>query len=203
VYDSSGNRVSPGFGITAADGSYTVAGMIPASAGYTVCFEAPSFVTGGPSNTGYQNQCYKSISWNGVSPPSVGTMPVRLTAGSTTTGIDAILATGGAISGVVTAPSGAGISNAYLQVYDAAGHLLNDKTNNGETDANGNYTVTGLPASTSGYVVCFQAYAPYQDQCYSNIAWDGASNPPAGTTPVPVTISATTTGINGSLTTAP
>ena len=74
------------------------------------------------------------------------------------------------------------------------------------TGAAGTYSVSGLPASTAGYTVCFDGssasvgtgVAGYARQCYKNVAWNGQDPPPSGTTAVPVKAGATT-GINAQL----
>jgi hypothetical protein len=69
---------------TAADGSYSVAGLATGT-DYQVCFDA-SGATGGSSDaTGYVNQCYNNQPLNSPTPVSV-------TAGATTTGVNASLA---------------------------------------------------------------------------------------------------------------
>jgi hypothetical protein len=69
---------------TAADGSYTVTGLA-AGADYQVCFSATG-ATGGTSDAlGYVDQCYDSQ-------PTSGTpTPVTVSAGGTTTAVDATL----------------------------------------------------------------------------------------------------------------
>jgi hypothetical protein len=69
--------------------------------------------------------------------------PVSVSVGLTTTGIDAQLADGGAISGRVTDSTGTvGIANVDVQLHDLSHHLLQGNS----TDNNGYYTIRGLPA---------------------------------------------------------
>jgi hypothetical protein len=68
---------------------------------------------------------------------------VTVTVGQTTTGIDAQLADGGAISGRVSDESNNGIANVNVNIYD-----LNNSDNcitSTATDGSGNYTVQGFP----------------------------------------------------------
>src|SRR5438477_132300 len=53
---------------TAVDGTYTVAGLAASLTGYSVCFDASS-ATGGSSTTGYADECYDDVAWNGSFQP--------------------------------------------------------------------------------------------------------------------------------------
>jgi hypothetical protein len=73
-----------GYAATAADGSYTVTGLA-AGTDYQVCFSATG-ATGGTSDAlGYVDQCYDSQLMSGT--PT----PVTVSAGATTTAVDAAL----------------------------------------------------------------------------------------------------------------
>ena len=148
---------------------------------------------GPPDAPGYVDQCYNNQ-------PTSGTpTPVTVTAGATTTGINAALAGAGAISGTVTDAGGThhGLANVQVSVSSPSTGAYGSAT----TAADGSYTVTGLPAGTD-YQVCFYASGAtggssdalgYVDQCYNN-------QPTSGTpTPVTVTLGATRTGINAAL----
>jgi hypothetical protein len=199
VFSSNGTAISSMR--SAADGTYTVAGLAASATGYIVCFDASTAPLG--SATGYADQCYKNTAWSGNSLPPSGTTPVPVTPGSAVTGVDAKLGAAGAIAGTVTAKSGgAGLGGVSVHVYDSGGHLLADQ----DTGANGTYTLGGLTAST-GYVVCFAAAnasggtskTGYADQCYKGVAWSGSQKLPSGTTQVPVTAGSTVGGINAAL----
>ena len=127
---------------------------------------------------------------------------MAVASGVTTTGISAALVPDGGISGSVTSASGgAGIAQVTVYVYDPAGNIVSSAS----THSDGTYQITGLTPSTSGYTVCFNATGVtsgdgYFSQCYNDVAWDGFSAPPSGTTPVAVSPGTTSTGINAALT---
>ena len=171
---------------------------LAANSNYTVCFDG-SNATGGPSATGYAPQCFSGIAYDGSYPPPAGTA-VAVTAGTTTSGINAALLVGGAISGTVTAASdGVGLGNVYVAIFSGANQIAY-----GWTAGDGTYTIAGLPPS-SNYLVCFNGSSAtggssaigYLDQCYNGVTWDGSSAP-AGT-PVSVSTGSVTLGVNGSL----
>jgi hypothetical protein len=178
---------------TAADGSYALAGMLPAT-DYQVCFSA-SGVTGGSADAlGYVDQCWQDQPTSGTpTPVSVGL--------GTTSGINAALVGAGAISGTVTDMGGAlGLENVFVSVSSSSNGAFEYAT----TAADGGYTVTGLEAATD-YTVCFSGFGAtggssdatgYLDQCYEN-------QPISGTpTPVSAALGATTSEINGALVSA-
>jgi hypothetical protein len=83
VQVSSPSTFAGGGATTAADGSYTVAGL-PAGTDYQVCFYDWSGATGGSSDTnGYVEQCWQNQSTSGT--PT----PVTVNLGARTPGIDA------------------------------------------------------------------------------------------------------------------
>ena len=197
VFDTSGNFVTSA---TTSNGSYTITGLPPSTTGYKVCFDATR-ATGGGSTTGYASQCYKNVAWNGLSLPA-GTTRVAVTSGATTTGISAALVADGGISGAVTAATGgAGVDNVTVDVFDTGGNFVTSATT-----SNGSYAITGLPPSTTGYKVCFDATSAtggssttgYASQCYNNVAF--SSPPPATATAVPVSSGTTASGISAALT---
>jgi len=130
----------------------------------------------------------------------VTSTPVTVTEGATTTGIDAALATGGAITGTVTDAEGThdGLAGVQVRVeIPSNGNYYGFAT----TAADGSYAVRGMPAGTD-YRVCFFAYEAtggsaealgYLDQCYDN-------QPTSGTpTPVTVTLGAYRAGVDAAL----
>ena len=173
---------------TAADGTYRIIGLTGGTS-VTVCF-SDTGGTDGPSHAGYLDACYHT---------GVGTdpTPVTVTTGSTSTGIDAALTSGGAISGTVLGGT-TGVDGVDVYAISADGFIHNST----ESGTDGKYTVTGMTPGT--YTVCFQYDADfggidYQDQCYHDVAWDGGAVP-GGLDPVTVTAGVVTDNIDASLT---
>jgi hypothetical protein len=189
AYSLSGN-VS-GSATTAADGSYTVPGLVAAD-DYQVCFSAYEATGGSSDATGHVDQCYDSQ-------PTSGTpTPVSVALGDTTTGINASLPRGGAIAGTVTegGASQPGLGDVWVTVSSSTSGTYRAAS----TSAGGSYTITGLVAADD-YQVCFSASGAtggsagvmYVDQCYDN-------QPTSGTpTPVAVTAGVTRGGVDASL----
>ena len=186
-------------GTTASDGTYTVPGLHAGP--YDVCFDASS-ATGGSSTAGYLDQCWHGVSWDGDGFDTTGSTAVTVTAGSTTTGIDATLAIGGAISGTVTDGSDHPLGGVEVDVYGAGDTPVGTGT---ETGADGTYTVPGLPTGT--YDVCFDASVAtggtsttgYGDQCYDDVAWGGGGVSAPGATGVAVSAGSTRSGVDAAL----
>ena len=120
--------------------------------------------------------------------------------------VRALNATGG-ISGTVTAAAGGGrLSNVSVQVFDDGD---NGQVGSVTTRADGTYRVTGLPAATPGYRVCFDASdarggsssTGYLGQCYRGVPWDPSDGDgvPSGATPVPVTAGRLTPAVDAAL----
>jgi protocatechuate 3,4-dioxygenase beta subunit len=184
-----------GFAQTDSAGKYVVRGLAPGT--YSVCFDA-RYVRNGPSPTGYASECYDDRAWNGGRlPAAVKSVPVAV--GVTTSGIDASLSTGGAVSGVVKSDSGTALPNVGVQVITPGGDSVADAS----TSSDGSYTVRGLPAGS--YVVCFDgsrtttgSSGGYVAECYADVV-RGSGQLPTGTAPVAVTAGSTTAGINAGL----
>ncbi|MEO7263053.1 MAG: carboxypeptidase regulatory-like domain-containing protein, partial [Jatrophihabitantaceae bacterium] len=123
--------------ITGADGSYTVTGL--AAGSYSVCFYSQG--ASGASATGYLDECYDD------QPPYSSGTPVAVSLGQTSAGVNATLATAGAVTGQVTDPGGVPVQDISVRVYgDSDGYY-------GYSDSSGGYTITGLP--TGSYTLCF------------------------------------------------
>ncbi|HTX12659.1 MAG TPA: carboxypeptidase regulatory-like domain-containing protein [Solirubrobacteraceae bacterium] len=140
-----------------------------------------------PDGSNYAFQYYDDVS--GENPPT----PVTLTAGSTTSGIDAALTMGGQISGTVmdgTTTPASPAPGVEVAAVDASGEQSASTT----TDSNGNYTLSGLSPSAS-YRVEFTPPegSPLAQQFYpSGLTLQAA-------TPVPVTVGQTTPNIDETL----
>ncbi len=183
VYDSGGNAVTTT--CTAADGSYTTAGLPDGS--YTVAFT--SGLAGDsscPAGNNYLPQYYDGKASRGAADP------VTVAAGSTHANVNAALATGGQITGTVTAATGgADVQNAAVSVYDAGGNVVGTAC----TAADGTYTVSQLP--TGSYRVGFangcgasNNYLPQFSSGKSTLA---------SADPVSVTAGSPTSGIDAAL----
>jgi hypothetical protein len=182
---------------TAADGTYTFSAL--PSGTYFVCFTGGSAT--GHSTTGYLPQCYSGKPWDGLTPPSSpADTSVTVTAGATTSGVNALMKPGAAITGKAVDSVGA-VSYVNVLVYDSSHTVIS----NSLTGPDGTYAVGGLP--TGSYFVCFQASfasgssaTGYHDQCYNGAPWDGATAPSAPTdTAVAVTTGSAKTNINATL----
>jgi hypothetical protein len=187
---------------TGSNGAYSVVGLNTGT--YDVCFATSTFnePTGGTSVTGYLDQCYKNVAWNGTITDISGSTPVQVTAGSNTGSVNAALATAGAILGTVDDASSHPLDGVFVGVYTTSGSLVGSAG----TGSNGTYSIIGL--ATGSYQVCFSVIygqptggsstTGYLPQCYKNVAWNGGSIPPSATA-VPVTAGSTTSNINGAL----
>ncbi|HEX8080071.1 MAG TPA: carboxypeptidase regulatory-like domain-containing protein [Jatrophihabitans sp.] len=139
------------------DGSYQVSGLLAGD--YTVCFHPGSSWDGPP--TGYVQQC-----WRDQQSPAGGA-PVHAEASTITSGIDAQLRIGGAVTGTVTDASGMLLNEAYVDVRGTDGVHYDSSY---LTDSTGQYTLVGLPAIP--LVICFRGEywdpGAYLRQCYRN-----------------------------------
>ncbi|HST47740.1 carboxypeptidase regulatory-like domain-containing protein [Jatrophihabitans sp.] len=137
VYDLDDPSQYSSGAVTRSDGSYTVTGL-PAGS-YQVCFSSQGAT--GASTTGYLDECYDD------QPPYNSGTPVPVTLGHTSSGIDAALATGGAITGHITDTSGVLLPAISASAFSA------DYGSYGFSDSTGAYALTGLP--TGNYTLCF------------------------------------------------
>ena len=171
-------------GFTDSNGSYAVGGL---SAGtYRVCFFDFS--------TDYVSECYDDADYNFYSVTATAT-DIAVSAGGTTSGIDAQLAFAGHITGTVTDASGAALSaiEAEAQVFDVVGGYWSTE-GWGYTQSDGTYQIGGLPAGT--YRVCFWDWntGTYLGECY-----DDAGADVNNATDIAVIAGRTTTGIDAQL----
>jgi hypothetical protein len=114
---------------------------------------------------------------------------ITITAGGAILNINAQLAASGSISGLVTNTSGVGIQNIWIDVYDLADNYLSSWS----TDANGNYTISGLPAGN--LKVCFlNNHQNYVGEWYNDKSSFATADP------VAVIAGSTTSNINAQLT---
>jgi hypothetical protein len=165
---------------TGSGGEYAVSGLPTGS--YTVNFFSPE-----GSSANYLSQFYDGKSSYGEA------SPVSVTAGSTTSGINASLQIGGQISGKVTdASSKAGIQGIEVCAYESGAEFIERCVTTGSS---GEYTITAL--TDGSYTVYFSSpessSLDYISQYYNAKSSYGEANP------VPVTAGSTSSGVNASL----
>ena len=142
------------FGIgTAADGTFSFTGLTPGN--YTLYFS-------GPYGTNYAPQY-----WSGASSLATASY-FTVTAGQTTTGIDAVLQPGASVSGSVTASATAApLGFTAVQAIDVHGSVVG----NASTAADGTYTLAGLAPGS----LTLKFYPPIQANLLAQW-WSGASS---------------------------
>src|SRR5664280_3336270 len=168
-----------GFAITASDGTYSIAGL-PAGS-YSV-----QFYTGCGNSGNYLTQWYNNETSFGSADP------VTVTAGSTTTSIDAALQPGGTIAGTVIVAGGTALGGICVQASQNGGGAGFGATT---TASDGTYSIAGLPAgsySVQFYTGCGNS-GNYLTQWYNNETSSGSADP------VTVTAGSTTTSIDAAL----
>ncbi len=176
---------------SAANGTYTVSGL-PAGT-YFVQFGSPTITTGS-----YAWQFYNATSTG--SSTQANATAVTVTAGSTTSGINAVLAPGAEISGIVTNQFGAPQTGVAVLVLSLTGANYGSTTfllSSGETVSHdGTYSVSSLQPGS--YYVEFGAVgSAYVPQYYN----DTAKGTPSKTLAQAVLTTATSpaTGINAAV----
>jgi len=132
---------------TKSDGAYSI-GELP-EGDYTVRFAAAAPVAGFDRGGGnYLPQYYDGRSKEGDADT------VFVEAGADTGGIDARMAPGGQISGVLTDDSGAAVDGMHVTAYDAAG----EEAGSWYTESDGRYLIDQLPSGT--YTLGFASFPP-------------------------------------------
>ena len=157
---------------TAADGTYRLTGLSVGS--YSVRFEDFEGI--------YLAQWFDDVADQGTA------TEVVVAAGEAVVGVDASLATGGSIAGVVTDSAGAPLEGIYAWVYrDGSGR-------GASTASDGSYRVSGLEAGT--YTVQFQdSSGAYLGEWFDDVADQGTA------TEVVVAAGEAVVGVDASLTT--
>lgn len=173
VYARSTEGGPSGFAETAADGTYTIAGLN--AGGYTIQFSDQS----GP---GYETQWYHGK-------PSEGEAEVvTLGHGEERSHVDAALAPDATVSGTVKAADGATLAGieVYAEGQEGSGFGY------GYTGPDGTYTITGLP--TGSYTVEFYAGgSDYETQWYADEPTEAAADQ------LPLVAGENATGIDATL----
>ncbi len=171
-------------------GRYRITGL-PAGP-VTACF-FPGEQGSADNGTGFQSECYYD------QPDASTATPVATTAGQVSSGVDAELAEGAAITGRVTDSAGNGVRDASVYTYSVDGSQLSPSAS---TDETGRYRLVGLPASA--VVVCFRTYPDggangtgYQSECYDDQPDVSTANP------VTTTAGQVSSGVDAELADAP
>ena len=173
------------FASTAADGTYTVSGLMPAT-DYVVCFGETTI-----AGVTYFGEC-----WNNQ-PDETTATKVTVTGGATTANINGTLGTAGGMSGKVTAASGgAALADVEVTVSSDTTFAFEFAT----TAADGTWSVTGL-APAADYVVCFDgsfASGGPSSNGYAYECWDDKADETTATK-VTVASGTTKTGVDAAL----
>jgi len=166
---------------TAADGSYLTKPAIPLDAYYALT----------TNNTHHINEVYDDVPCLGGCNPADG-LPFAVAPALTTSGIDLELRFGGVISGAVVAESPAPVDPVgRVLFYDAQGRLVTDAY----TDSGGAYSSNG--GLTPGvYFVRTNMLTTYIDELYDDIPCPNGDCQITSGTPVLVTGTATTPGVD-------
>jgi hypothetical protein len=177
VYDSQGTLVTGATTFTAADGTYTTGGL--PSGTYRVQF------TPQRASADYLGEYYDD------KPSLASATPIVVHAPTSLTNINAVLAKGGRIAGTVTAEdTHAGLPDVAVEVYDSGGNLVVS----GATTSSGDYLTPAMSGGT--YRVRFVpsgSSSQYSGEYYNDKATF------ASATPVAISGSSTTSGINARL----
>jgi protocatechuate 3,4-dioxygenase beta subunit len=173
VWASAPDGSANGFASTADDGTYRLTGLPDGQ--YSVCFYA-DYAYGGTAPEGYVDECFDDA--------AVGTSDatlVTVTSGTETSGVDASLADGGAISGTVRDASGNPVESS-VTIWDGT------TTTSAYAGSDGAYSVQGL--APGSYTVCAWAAQGYGYGCY------GGTSDPNAATPVTVVADSRTSSVD-------
>ena len=178
AYDSSGGQVASAQ--TNSSGVYTLSALPTGSyhVGFADCASGPDYA--GTYVTQFYNSKATLASAN----------PITVTAGTTTSGINAAMVTHGEITGTVTdSATHAPLAGICVYVYDSSGSLVAGVL----TDSNGAYVSPRFYAGSYqvGFFNC--GASTYTSQYYNDQATQASADP------VTVTDGTTTSGINAAL----
>ncbi|MGY4859432.1 MSCRAMM family protein [Cryobacterium sp. AP23] len=152
-----------GSATTSPDGGYTIADLIPGS--YTVRFTPPV------------GSAFVGQWWHDQTHPSTAA-PVKLAVDTAVTGKNVALAAAATVTGRITASTtGAAIPGAWVYAYatDRSGDLVGGSIAAASTNANGDYTLSGLAAGT--YTLQFSGGSANGSDAYLR-EWQGNTTRP-------------------------
>jgi hypothetical protein len=181
IFDNSGIQVN--FINTNLSGAYATSIALPAGAYFVRTI----------NSMGYLDELYDNIPCATGCNVTTG-IPVFITAGLITPGINFALNTGGRISGTITdASTSAPIDAVDVDIFDSSGVFVTTAS----TDASGNYQTDSVLNTGTYYAITFNG-SSYLDELYNNIRCPGCDVTTG--TPISVTAGATTSAINFALT---
>lgn len=151
--------------LSQTNGRYGVTGL-PAGTYYARTYS-------GSAN--YADEWYNNVPVSGWTVPTNAT-PLNLSAGSTSSNVDFVLALGGGISGTVTNEAGVPLRAVGVDLYGTEG----DWVKSAETDTLGAYSVRGLPASAY-HIRTSVGATNYADEWFDNIPVTGTAVPSGAT----------------------
>ncbi len=158
--------------VTDTSGIYTIPGLAPGT--YKIRFSGLSYAP-----QWYDNQ-----------PVSTTSPPVTVTGGATTSGINAVMALGGSISGTVTDAGSLPLGGIQVTAYNS-----NNLSFGATTNATGNYTINGL--APGGYTVRFNTSANKTNNYITNWNYNQLSASTADS--ISVVAASTTNNVNATL----
>jgi Carboxypeptidase regulatory-like domain len=173
--NTSGSAAAFGAGESGPGGTYTMLALPTGT--YNVEFQDCS-------NTGYATQWYKGAA------SQASAKAVSVTAGKTTSAVDAAMVLGGVVTGTVTVSGGGPAANACVTAYPV---VPGSPTSSTSTSSTGVYSINGLESGS--YVIAFEGCSAINvlNQYYNKAA------APSTATLVKVTTAATTSGVNAVL----
>lgn len=153
--------------VTSADGGYTLTDLIPGS--YTLRITPPAGST------------FLAQWWHTKSRPSAAA-PIKLAIDTAVTGKNVALAAGASVTGrITTSTSGAAIPGAWVYAYatDESTGVAGGSIAAATTNANGDYTLTGLTAGS--YTLQFSGGSANGSAGYLREWWGNEARPAADT----------------------
>ena len=162
-YEPSGSwSLLRGYALTDSNGDYRFA--------YTAGDHKVQFSTTRPECTvvgSYVDEWYDDVATLGEA------QTLSTAAGSSLTGIDAVLGDAGMVTGVITGPEGQPLQYAYAQAYDASGNFYASTF----TQADGTYRLRGL-APAGNYIIRFRPpnSSGYAVEWYNDKSWSGEAD---------------------------